>query len=229
MARTHTVKSGDTLSKIAKTYYGDGSFYKELAVYNGIANPNAIKVGQVLKIPAEAQLKGDHPEPVRVDHGVVRPRGLDQIIQTFGEPREETTTGVELDKSWERSYMGRAKLGFNIPLSWDKNVLVGSIYCHKKLTPAFEAAFGEIAAVGLEKKVFSYGGCFNFRVKRRSERLSTHSWGIAIDLNTEDNLMGTEGKMDPGLVKIFQRHGFEWGGGWSGTKDPMHFQYCTGY
>ncbi|BAQ11297.1 muramidase-2 [Bacillus sp. OxB-1] len=45
-----TVKSGDTLWAIAKLELGDGSKYTELAKINNIANPNAIKVGQVIKL-----------------------------------------------------------------------------------------------------------------------------------------------------------------------------------
>lgn len=44
----YVVKRGDTLSKIAKTY---GTTYQVLAAYNGLANPNALKVGQIIKIP----------------------------------------------------------------------------------------------------------------------------------------------------------------------------------
>lgn len=44
---TYTVKSGDTLSGIAAKY---GTTYQHLAAVNGIANPNKIYVGQVLKI-----------------------------------------------------------------------------------------------------------------------------------------------------------------------------------
>lgn len=47
--QSYTVKSGDTLSKIATAY---GTTYQKLASYNGIANPNIIHVGQVIKIPA---------------------------------------------------------------------------------------------------------------------------------------------------------------------------------
>lgn len=48
---TYTVKSGDTLWKIAYSELGNGSRYPEIATLNGIANPNFIKVGQVLKLP----------------------------------------------------------------------------------------------------------------------------------------------------------------------------------
>ena len=46
--QTYTVKKGDTLSGIAAKY---GTTYQKLASYNGIANPNNISVGQVIKIP----------------------------------------------------------------------------------------------------------------------------------------------------------------------------------
>lgn len=46
--KTYTVQSGDTLSGIAAKY---GTTYQKLASYNGIANPNLIYPGQVIKIP----------------------------------------------------------------------------------------------------------------------------------------------------------------------------------
>lgn len=45
----YTVKKGDTLSQIAAKY---GTTYQAIAAYNGIKNPNAIRVGQKIKIPA---------------------------------------------------------------------------------------------------------------------------------------------------------------------------------
>ena len=46
-ARTYTVRAGDNLSAIAARY---GTTYQALAAKNGIANPNLIYPGQVLKI-----------------------------------------------------------------------------------------------------------------------------------------------------------------------------------
>ena len=52
--QTYTVKSGDTLSKIAKELLGDGNAY--MAIFNAnkdqLSDPNHIKPGQVLKIPS---------------------------------------------------------------------------------------------------------------------------------------------------------------------------------
>jgi nucleoid-associated protein YgaU len=48
---TYTVKSGDTLSKIAKRFYGEANHYHKIAAANGIDNPDKINVGQELKLP----------------------------------------------------------------------------------------------------------------------------------------------------------------------------------
>lgn len=50
-SRTYTVKSGDTLSKIAAKMLGSYKRYTEIAKLNGIRDPNKIRVGQVLRLP----------------------------------------------------------------------------------------------------------------------------------------------------------------------------------
>ena len=50
-AGTYTVKSGDTLSRIAAKY---GTTVAKLVEINGIKNPNLIRVGQVLRLPGGA-------------------------------------------------------------------------------------------------------------------------------------------------------------------------------
>ena len=49
----YTVQSGDTLSAIAQEY---GVTIEELMIANGLADPNVLAVGQVLAIPAGAQV-----------------------------------------------------------------------------------------------------------------------------------------------------------------------------
>lgn len=52
-SRMYTVKSGDTLSKIAKEMYGDANKYNKIFEANRplLSDPNKIYVGQVLRIP----------------------------------------------------------------------------------------------------------------------------------------------------------------------------------
>ena len=51
--RTYTVKSGDTLSKIAKEHYGEASQWKRIYEANRdrIENPDLIQPGWTLTIP----------------------------------------------------------------------------------------------------------------------------------------------------------------------------------
>ena len=55
-SRTYTVKSGDTLSKIAKEHLGDANAYMKIFEANKdqLSDPDKIKPGQVLKIPTAA-------------------------------------------------------------------------------------------------------------------------------------------------------------------------------
>jgi len=58
-AQTYTVNKGDTLSKIAKEFYGSANRWHEIfdANRDQISNPDLIKPGQVLKIPTGATSK----------------------------------------------------------------------------------------------------------------------------------------------------------------------------
>lgn len=47
---TYTVQSGDTLWRISKKFFDDGSKYTYLAEINNIKNPYTIYVGQVIKL-----------------------------------------------------------------------------------------------------------------------------------------------------------------------------------
>ena len=53
-SRTYTVKAGDTLSKIAKDQLGDAHAYTKIFEANRdqLSDPDKIKPGQVLKLPA---------------------------------------------------------------------------------------------------------------------------------------------------------------------------------
>jgi LysM repeat protein len=55
-SRSHTVATGDTLSAIAKKYYGNANDYMEIfnANRDQLSDPDKIRPGQVLKIPQHA-------------------------------------------------------------------------------------------------------------------------------------------------------------------------------
>src|SRR6266478_6369112 len=158
------------------------------------------------------------------------PHGLDQIIETFGDIFVHIGPDHALDAHWQTDSLAHVSLAFPMKLSWDQSRTVTHISCHKLMTGIFAEVFQNIQSAGLQNHVPSFGGCFAFRPQRTATKLSTHAWGIAIDLNPEGNMQGTAGNMNAEVIKIFRQAGFTSGGDWQGkTRDPMHFQFCTGY
>jgi hypothetical protein len=164
------------------------------------------------------------------DPPLTAPHGLNEIIAAFGDIHAYVAPDGQLEARWQLGFLERIHLPFSLCLSWDPSRTITQMTCHRRLTGVFSSVFRSIQEQGLQAKVTSFGGCFAFRPQRTGSKLSTHSWGIAIDLNPESNEQGSPGNMDAGIVAIFRDAGFEWGGDWPGkTRDPMHFQFCTGY
>lgn len=161
------------------------------------------------------------------------PNGLQEIKDMFGDITNYIVTDGTLAEEWHDDYLTIINLPFSMPLSWDKTSDVSRITCHKLLAPMFVTVFAQIKTQGLDKYITDFGGCFSYRPQRTSingSKLSTHAWGIAIDLNPNEDEQGTAGSMPQGIIDIFKANGFEWGGIWEGKiKDPMHFQFATGY
>ena len=100
------------------------------------------------------------------------------------------------------------------------------------------AVFAELQEHDADYQPFfrKIGGSFNWRRISGTNRLSAHSFGIAVDLNTElgqywkwsgaqAGQVGTyNNKIPESLVRAFERYGFVWGGKWHHF-DGMHFEY----
>jgi D-alanyl-D-alanine carboxypeptidase len=83
----------------------------------------------------------------------------------------------------------------------------------------------------INKYAFPSAGTFNCRAVKDTGNRSAHAWGVAIDINTRFSdywLWAKNGsyrnRIPFGIVEIFERHGFIWGGKW-GHFDTMHFEY----
>ncbi|MCP4401011.1 MAG: transglycosylase SLT domain-containing protein [bacterium] len=55
--KVYTIRSGDSLFNIARKFYGNGEKYRKLASYNGLGNPNDLRVGMKLRLPDETELE----------------------------------------------------------------------------------------------------------------------------------------------------------------------------
>ena len=96
-------------------------------------------------------------------------------------------------------------------------------------------------------RVYSVGS-YNCRKIRGSDRWSIHSYGVALDINPDDNphctrsiskrydpkrLCGPDGQvklvtdMPASFIGLFTSRGFGWGGNWSSSKDAMHYSAAS--
>ncbi|WP_295793274.1 M15 family metallopeptidase [Mucilaginibacter sp.] len=89
-----------------------------------------------------------------------------------------------------------------------------------------------------KKYVTNIGGTFTWRNINGTNRHSMHSFGMTIDINTtysdywqwackctnENAGVTFKNKIPQGIVDIFEKHGFIWGGKWYHF-DTMHFEY----
>ncbi len=90
----------------------------------------------------------------------------------------------------------------------------------------------------LLKYVTNPAGTFKWRTIAGTDRLSMHSFGIAIDINLdyshywqwdckckeESQTLRYRNLIPRQVVEIFEKHGFIWGGKWY-HYDTMHFEY----
>ena len=130
--------------------------------------------------------------------------GLSEIIATFGDIQTYVASNGQLLARWQVDFLERVSLPFPLRLSWDPSRTITRMTCHRRMTGVFSSVFGSIQERGLQGSITSFGGCFAFRPQRTGSKLSTHSWGIAIDLNPETNLQGAVGDMDARLIEIAQ-------------------------
>jgi D-alanyl-D-alanine carboxypeptidase len=106
--------------------------------------------------------------------------------------------------------------------------IIGPMTCNTAIFPQLEAALKEVQARGLADELHpsEYAGCYVPRFIAGTTTLSNHSFGLAMDFNVPGNQRGTVGEMDRGVVSIFEKWGFTWGGTWRYT-DPMHFELAA--
>lgn len=123
------------------------------------------------------------------------------------------------------------------------SILGKSITVHKDAYPAFKAVSDELNKSSVAKKYkINTIGAYVFRCNvnaSTSDRndlcsdgcvLSAHAFGIAVDINWDENCNGCSNFTIPmEIVDVFEAYGFRWGGRYKsvfGSRiDAMHFEY----
>jgi hypothetical protein len=147
-----------------------------------------------------------------------------ELIKKYGKPSENGSP-----------YLVSVKIPYPMRLAWDKDTKVTKIRCHKMVADKLQSIFNdilehygydEIQKLGIDL----YAGCFNFRKMRGGSDYSRHSWGVAIDLDPERNLLKETSRTArfarpeyKPMIDIFYKHGFV-SLGREKNYDWMHFE-----
>jgi hypothetical protein len=127
-----------------------------------------------------------------------------------------------------------------VPIIWlprtvNKRLMITSV---NNVNEKLQAVSNELDELpdSLKKYVINTSGTVNWRKISGTERLSVHSFGIAIDIDVKHANYWKWDNPDPEddqcyknhipieIVEIFEKHGFIWGGKWY-HYDTMHFEY----
>jgi hypothetical protein len=166
----------------------------------------------------------------RRSNGTIRALSEAEIINVFGPlPFQEGSGGrIIVDPEWTRDTIVAIATPQFADLGYP------TLQVHAKAEAAFTSVLLKIAGAGLNADILTIGGTYVTRHKGWDAKrgLSSHSWGIAIDLNVEWNAygcvpaaLGAHGSLRR-LVSLFESEGFAWGGYFEpiGLCDGMHFE-----
>lgn len=111
-AGTYTVKSGDTLGGIAARHHSSSA---AIASANHITNPNALKVGQVLRIPAASAVKKPAAKKATVPASRYTVKGGDTLFAI------SRRTGVPVQQLMRANNMSSSNLSVGAKLTIPKH------------------------------------------------------------------------------------------------------------
>lgn len=161
------------------------------------------------------RLRGPGETPVLRHGDAVLPQA--EIKERFGEfaYRRGPGRALEQDPAWIEAHITTA----GVPI-------IGTVRCHRAVLPILKAALADLERehLGHTIDLDGYAGCHEPRLISSQDSVSRHAWGIALDINVDDNPAGQASAQDPRLVATLERWGFGWGGHWL-VPDPAHFEY----
>ena len=88
----------------------------------------------------------------------------------------------------------KIQLPYEMYLAWDTKAKIRKISCNKKCAKSLYQIFEKtLKTYGLEEiarlRLDSFGGCLNVRKMRGGSSWSIHSWGAAVDIDPDRNLL----------------------------------------
>ena len=90
--------------------------------------------------------------------------------------------------------MTQIVLPYQMKLAWDEGVIVKKMSCNEKCAESLHTIFEKTLKIYGQKDIQKlrldlFGGCVNVRRMRGGSSWSIHSWGAAVDLDPDNNLL----------------------------------------
>jgi len=151
------------------------------------------------------------------------------VVSRYGTPYNAETQKKDEDikNKWEQKWMtlwkGK-KFTKATGVAWPKNAPFSRVYCNKELVPYLNNTFLTLIEKDLFKELKTFDGCWNVRkIRGSAKRWSTHSFGIAIDLNAKENPLNGPITFSDEFLQVWRDTGWKCGADFR-RKDGMHFQ-----
>jgi hypothetical protein len=155
---------------------------------------------------------------------------FDDVVSRYGTPYNAETQKKDEDikNKWEQKWMTLwkgSKFTKATGVAWPKDAPFSRIYCNKDLVPYINNTFITLIEKGLFKELKTFDGCWNVRPIRGSKtgKWSTHSFGVALDLNAKENPLNGPINFSPEFLQVWRDTGWTCGADFK-RKDGMHFQ-----
>lgn len=101
------------------------------------------------------------------------------------------------------------------------------IFCNQAIHAPLMQALLNLQDARILDELNTFDGCYNVRMVRGSTtKWSTHSWGMALDVNAFGNELGRVPTVSKQFVDCWKAAGWNWGGDYK-RLDGMHYAFVN--
>lgn len=150
---------------------------------------------------------------------------LEAAEKRYGKIDVATRTWADEIK-WMKVLILPKELCFQTWINFYTNKPVEKLYCNKDIHAPMLLALRNILNREVSDELVSFDGLFNIRfVRGQAGKVSTHAYGLAIDINADENPLGGPVRLSKGFLECWTDAGFTAGAQFNRI-DGQHFSYA---